>query len=158
MAPGTLDSLDKDDLQPLVPALLGRIDALLAQMKTLVEQNQALLARIAELEARPGQPPQPPSKSPTNSSLPPSSGQKANVADPQPAQKKQRKGRPGVTRELCPSPDAVRDIYAERWTCGTALSAAGQDIAHAYDHIDLPPIKPVSKRVSETTAPVSLSA
>ena len=61
MAPEALDSLDKDSLKPLVLELL-------AQIKALIEQNRALLARIAELEARAGLPP----KTPTNSSLPPS--------------------------------------------------------------------------------------
>ena len=142
MATETIDSRDKDNLLPLVPALLGRIDELLAQMKALVEQNQVLLARIAELESRSGQPP----KTPTNSSLPPSKGHKANVA--QPPAKKTRKGRPGVARELCPSPDATRDIYAERCGCGTVLAPAGQEVAHAYDHIDMPPIKPVTTRIN----------
>ena len=103
MPPETLDSLDKDGLKPLVLRLL-------AQNGELIEQVKQLLARIAELEARSGQPP----KTPANSSLPPSSGQKANVAAPQPAPRKGRKGRPGVARELCPNPDATRHIHAER--------------------------------------------
>lgn len=142
MPPETNDSLDKD-LKPLVLELL-------AQIKTLVEQNQALLSRIAELEARAGQPP----KTPTNSSLPPSRGQKANTATPG-LGKKRREGRPGVARELCPNPDVARDIYAERCTCGTAVSPTGQTLAHAYDHIDMPPIKPVTTRINlhEGTCP-----
>ena len=139
MPPETLDSLDKDSLKPLVLQLL-------AQNGELIEQVKQLLARIAELEARSGQSAKPPPKTPTNASLPPSSGQKANVAGP--TAKKGRKGRPGVARALCPSPDAVRDILAERCGCGAALNPAGQDLAHAYDHIDLPPIKPVTTRVN----------
>ena len=141
MAPETLDSLPKDSLKPLLLQLL-------AQNGELIEQVKRLLARIAELESRAGQPPQapPPPKTPTNSSLPPSKGQKANVSEP--AAKKARKGRPGVARELSPNPDATRDIHAGRCACGTALSPAGQTIAHAYDHIDLPPIKPVTTRIT----------
>jgi len=41
----------------------------------LVAQNKALLVRIAELEAEHDKPP----KTPDNSSLPPSRGQKGNV-------------------------------------------------------------------------------
>src|SRR5579864_7731916 len=70
MPPEGIDSLNADSLKGLVLSLLAKID-------DLVEQNKALLARIAELEGRAGKPP----KTPTNSSLPPSSGQKANVAD-----------------------------------------------------------------------------
>src|SRR5436190_16960938 len=75
MPPEGIDSLDADNLKALVLSLLTRIDE--------------LLARIAELEARAGKPP----KTPTNSSLPPSSGQKANTANAS-TTKKGRKGRP----------------------------------------------------------------
>ena len=77
MAPEILDSLDKDGLNPLVGRLLAKIDELLAQIKSLN-------ARIAELEGRGSQPP----KTPDNSSLPPSRGQKANVAEPKPEKKR----------------------------------------------------------------------
>ena len=84
MPPEEIDSLNADSLKGLVVSLLAKID-------DLVEQNKALLARIAELEGRAGRPP----KTPTNSSLPPSSGQKGNVAEAS-ATKKSRKGHPGV--------------------------------------------------------------
>ena len=134
MAPGKLDSLDADSLKPLVHQLLMRIDDLLAQ-------NKALLARIAVLEAKLGQPP----RTADNSSLPPSRGQKAN-AEP-PATKPPRKGRAGVARQLAENPDATRRFYAERCRCGAALGAAGQDLAKEYDHIDIPPIRPVTTRI-----------
>ena len=134
MAPGKLDSLDADSLKPLVRQLLMRIDDLLVQ-------NNALLVRVAELEAKLGQPP----KTPDNSSLPPSRGQKAN-AEP-PATKPLRKGRPGVARQLAENPDATRRFYAERCRCGAVLDAAGQDLAKEYDHIDIPPIRPVTTRI-----------
>ena len=136
MPPETIDSLDAGSLKPLVLSLLARIEELLAQNKTL-------LARIAELEARAGKPP----KTPTNSSLPPSSGQKANVADA-PRPKQSRKGRPGVARALCPSPDVTRNVFAERCCCGSKLSPADQVLAHAWDHVDLPPIKPITTRIN----------
>ena len=137
MAPEALDSLDKDSLKPLVLELL-------AQIKALIEQNRALLARIAELEARAGLPP----KTPTNSSLPPSTGQKGNRPET-PAGKKGRKGRPGVARALCPDPDQTREIYAETCSnCSAALSPEDQPYVHAYDHIDLPPIRPATTRIN----------
>jgi transposase len=126
MLPEKIDSLDKDALKRLVLAL--------------VEQNRVLAARLAEFEARFGSPP----KTPTNSSLPPSTGQKANRPE---AGKKGRKGRPGVARALCPDPDHNRSIYAERCACGATLSPADQPHAHAYDHVDLPPVKPVTTRI-----------
>jgi transposase len=140
MAPEKVDSPDADSLKPLVQ-LLTRIEELLVQNKELLAQNKRLLARIAELEAKRGQP----TKTPDNSSLPPSRGQKAN-AEP-PAAKPPRKGRPGITRQLAKSPDATRRFYAERCRCGAVLDAAGQDLAKEYDHIDIPPIKPVTTRI-----------
>jgi transposase len=134
MAPENVDSSDADSLQPLVQQLLTRIDELLAQIKA---QN----ARIAELEAKLGQPP----KTPGNSSLPPSRGQKANAGPPSP--KPPRKGHPGIARQLAEHPDATRRLYAERCTCGAALSEAGQELAREYDHIDIPPINPVTTRI-----------
>lgn len=128
MTPESLDSLSKDELKTLV----------LAQ----AEQIAALLARVTELEARLNVPP----KTPSNSSVPPSRGQKANR--PQPPARKGRKGRPGVARALSPNPDHIREVFAERCPgCGAVLSADHQPHVHAYDHIDLPPIKPVTTRV-----------
>ena len=106
------------------------------------EQITALLARVAALEARLNTPP----KTPDNSSAPPSTGQKANRPE---AGKTQRKGRPGVTRTLDPNPDKVHEAYAKACSCcGARLSKADQPDVHAYDHIDLPPIKPVTTRVN----------
>ena len=143
MPPEEIDSLDAKSLKGLVLSLLARIDELSDQNRKHLERISALLARIAELEARAGKPP----KTPTNSSLPPSSGQKANVADA-PGTKKGRKGRPGVARELCANPDVTRDIYAESCDCGAKMPPTGQVLAHAYDHVELPPIKPVTTRIN----------
>jgi transposase len=76
---------------------------------------------------------------------PPSRGQKAN-AEP-PATKPPRKGRPGVTRQLAEHPDATRRVYVERCSCGATLDEAGQELAREYDHIDIPPIEPVTTRI-----------
>ena len=99
----------------LVASMLARIDRLLAQIAArddrideLLAQVKALNARLAELEAKLGGPP----KTPGNSSLPPSRGQKAN-AEP-PAVKRRRKGRPGVARKLAENPDATRRFFAEQ--------------------------------------------
>src|ERR1700740_689241 len=75
--------------------LLARIDLLVEQIAArgqrideLLALVKALNARIAELEAKRDRPP----KTPDNSSLLPSRGQKAN-AEP-PTNKRRRKGRP----------------------------------------------------------------
>ena len=61
---------------------------------------------------------------------------------------KARKGHPGAARALAENPDATRDIYAERCACGAALAEAGQELARAWDHVDLPPIKPITTRIN----------
>ncbi len=128
MTPEALDSLSKEELIALV----------LAQM----EQIRLLTARVAELEAKLNIPP----KTPSNSSLPPSKGQKANRPE---KAKKPRKGRPGVARKLAEHPDHVREVFAGTCLeCGKAASPADQPDVHAYDHIDLPEIKPVVTRIN----------
>jgi transposase len=136
MPPDAIDSLDPHSLKPLLMELL-------AQNKALTEQVGVLLARIAELEARLNVPP----KTPTNSSLPPSKGQKAN-APKTAVDKKKRKSRPGVARTLSPNPDVTRDVYAEQCACGARLTEADQPDAFAYDHVELPPIRPVTTRIN----------
>jgi transposase len=143
MPPEDIDSLNADTLKGLVLSLLAKIDDLAEQNNALLARIDELLARIAELEGRAGKPP----KTPTNSSVPPSRGQKANVADAS-TKKKGRKGHPGVTRELCANPDVTRDVHVERCACGAKLPAGEQVLARAYDHVELPPIKPVTTRVN----------
>src|SRR5450631_3192183 len=142
MPPARIDSL-ADDVKSLVLGLLEQISGLTARVDELLAQNKALLARIAELEAKHGKPP----KTPDNSSLPPSRSQKGNVAEATRV-KKARKGHPGAARALAENPDATRCIYAERCACGAALAEAGQELARAWDHVDLPPIKPITTRIN----------
>src|SRR3979411_3457799 len=103
-----IDSPSSDGAQ-LLASLLTRIDGLMAQIAgrderidELLAQGKALKARIAELEAKRGGPP----KTPDNSSLPPSHGQKAN-AEPA-AVKRRRKGRPRGARAPARKPHAAR--------------------------------------------------
>lgn len=103
----------------------------------------ALLERVAALEAKLNQP----AKTPDNSSLPPSRGQKAN-RPPRPKKPRRKRSGPGVTRELAPDPDHVVDCHAPACPhCGTAVTPEDQTVRHAYDHIELPPIQPVVTRV-----------
>src|SRR3977135_4454890 len=138
MPPEKIDSL-ADDVKPLVLELLRQNSWLTARVDELVAQNKALLVRIAELEAEHGKPP----KTPDNSSLPPSRGQKGNVAEPTRV-KKARKGHPGAARALAGNPDATRDIYADRCVCGAALEEAGREPARGGGHVELEPHHPTT--------------
>src|SRR6202521_2715113 len=147
MPPEKIDSL-ADDVKALVLELLRQISGLTARVDELVAQNKALLARIAELEAGHGKPP----KTPDNSSLPPSRGQKGNVAEPTRV-KKARKGRPGAARALAENPDATRDIYAERCACGAALEEAGHGLPRAWGPLALPPLQTIPTTTNMILAP-----
>jgi transposase len=117
-------------------------EELIALVLAQAAQIEELTRRITELEAKPGGPP----KTPDNSSLPPSQGRKPNRAERRAAQK--RKGRPGVFRALAPHPDRIVASVAERCPhCEHALTVADQVGFHAYDHIELPPIRPVITRI-----------
>jgi transposase len=127
--------LSKEELITLVLAQAAQIEAQSAQIEELTR-------RIAELEAKLGGPP----KTPDNSSVPPSQGRKPNRAERRAAQK--RKGRPGVFRALAPHPDRIVASVAKRCPhCDHALTAADQVGFHAYDHIELPPIRPAITRI-----------
>ncbi len=117
-------------------------EELIALALAQTAQIEELTRRIADLEAKLGGPP----KTPDNSSLPPSHGRKPNRAERRAAKK--RKGRPGVFRALAPNPDRIVASVAERCPhCDHALTPAVQSGFHAYDHIELPPIRPVITRI-----------
>src|SRR5471030_1252871 len=127
-----LERLSKDEL----------IALMLAHDAALTAQIAALSKRVGELEANLGRPP----KTPDNSSLPPSQGRKTNRAERRAA--KRRKGHPGTFRTLADKPDRIVEALAAACPhCSYALGAADQPGFHAYDHVDLPPIRPVVTRV-----------
>jgi transposase len=116
-------------------------DELIALILAQAAQISMLTARVAELEAKLAAP----AKTPDNSSLPPSKGQKTNCPD---RPKTPNRGRPGVTRALAEDPDRVVEAtLAACPHCAHPLAAADQPDIHAYDHIDLPPIRPVITRI-----------
>ena len=130
-----LANLSPEQLIELVLAQTAQIEAQSARIEELTQ-------RVAELEANLGQPP----KTPDNSSLPPSQARKPSRAERRAAKK--RKGRPGVSRALAPSPDRIVESVAECCPhCNHALAAADQPGFHAYDHIELPPLRPVITRI-----------
>ena len=129
----SLELLDKETLIRLV----------LAQ----AEQIAALLARVADLEARLGLPP----KTPGNSSLPPSKGQKSSAAPDaaDPAPKTKRMAHAGAHRPLHPDPARIFEVTAQACGhCGADVSRAPQTARHAYDHIEIPRIAPIVTRVT----------
>lgn len=116
-------------------------DALLTEQAALIER---MAARIAELEASVGKP----KKTSSNSHIPPSKdGPGRENRKPQPP-RKQRPSRPGVSRPLTETPDKTERRMADICLhCGKTTPEAGQRCRHRYDHIDLPPIRPVVTRV-----------
>lgn len=120
-------------------------DALILSLLPLVSQLQAALARIGELEARLAFLEKPP-KTPDNSSLPPSKGQK--TSQPPDGQKPPRKSRPGFGRMLEANPDRVVDRLLDACPhCATAWPTEPQTPQQVYDRIELPPIRPDVTRV-----------
>src|SRR5215211_4533433 len=117
-----------------------------ALIHALWAQVQALTARVAELEARLGLP----RKTPNNSSLPPSQGQKPN-RDDTPARTGPRQGslgRQGGGRLLAEAPDEAVTARPSRCAhCQAALAEADQRLAARFDKLDLPKVAPVVTRV-----------
>src|SRR3954466_14563406 len=109
-------------------------------------QVQALTARVAELEARLNEP----TRTPGNSSLPPSRGHKANRPEKArpPGPRRGSLGRAGGGRPLAEEPDQF--VIAKAAACAHCRAALGEDDQrlHArYDKVDLPPVRPVVTRV-----------
>jgi transposase len=97
-----LSVAEKDALILSLLPLVGQLETALARIAVLEAGNAELTARNAELQARLARLERP-AKTPDNSSLPPSKGQKSD--GPAPGAKPPRKGRPGVARLLAPNPD-----------------------------------------------------
>jgi transposase len=117
-----------------------------ALIRALWAQVQSLTAWVTALEARLGEP----SKTPDNSSLPPSKGQKPN----QPEQAKRvgprtgSLGRKGGGRPLTCHPDETVTAKAAACAhCQSALTDADQVLHGRYDKIDLPVVRSVVTRV-----------
>ena len=117
-----------------------------ALILALWQRVHAAEQRLAELEARLNSPP----KTPDNSSLPPSKGQKPNQPD-----RSERKGprqgslgRKGGGRPLACDPDET--VTAKALVCAhcqASLDDTNQVLHGRYDKIDLPPVRPVVTRV-----------
>jgi transposase len=117
-----------------------------ALIRALWAQVQALMARVAALEAKLGTPP----KTPDNSSVPPSKGQKPNRPDKAKREgpRKGSLGRKGGGRALTAEPDEVVVSKPARCCrCQHACSDAEHRLDARYDKIDLPKVRPTVTRV-----------
>src|SRR5476649_2252240 len=126
-----VESLDKETLVRLVFSQAETIAALTRQLEMLT-------TRVAELEAKLGLPP----KTPDNSSTPPSQGRKPSQGA---ATDQKAKGKPhlGAHRPLHPNPTTKIDATATLCGhCGTDVSGRAQIACEAYDHIEIPSIRP----------------
>jgi len=123
-----LTSFSKEELITLIEALTKQIDV--------------LTKRVAALEAELGKP----SKTPDNSSLPPSQGHKASgESEPKP----KAKPHAGCHRPLHPNPTRRRDVLADHCEhCRADVSAVPQAAVYAYDRIEIPEIVPDVTRVT----------
>jgi len=131
----SFESLDSPDKDAMIGALLARIEALIAT-------NALLAARIAELELKLGLPP----KTPDNSSVPPSKGQKPSEPS---SPKNKAKPHAGTHRPLHPNPTSKRDVFACHCQgCGADVSGVAQSPCETYDRVEIPEIKPDVTRVS----------
>jgi transposase len=125
-------------------------DVLIRDLWAMVQERDALIAdlckRVAELESKLGGPP----KTPANSSVPPSQGQKANIPPGKArAGNKRGKGHGRGGRRLHRDPD---QRVAARVTscphCAAALGGSEQTLHALYDKIELPRPAPIVTRVA----------
>jgi len=117
-----------------------------ALILALWQRLEAAERRIVELETKLAEPP----KTPDNSSLPPSKGQKSHRAEKtkRNGPRQGSLGRKGGGRSLARNPDAT--VVAKALACvhcQAALSDADQVLHDLYDKVDLPPVRPVVTRV-----------
>lgn len=120
-----------------------------ALILSLAAQLQAALARIAELEKRLDALQSPP-KTPDNSSMPPSKGQKPNRSEKAKHEgpRKGSLGRKGGGRALTAAPDQMVIARPARCRhCQAAFVEADHMLDARYDKIDLPKVRPVVTRV-----------
>ena len=113
-----------------------------ALILALFQRLETAERRIVELEAKLGEPP----KTPDNSSLPPSKGQKPNQAEKagRSGSRQGSLGRRGGGRLLDCDPDETVIVKVVACVhCRAALGEADQVLHGRYDRIDLPVVRQV---------------
>ena len=134
----TLDSLDKETLIRLILSQAEAIERLTREVEALRADNATLRAKRNL-----------PSKTPENSSTPPSQGHKAAGEESKTFERKRRKPHAGAHRPLHLNPSAKRDVFAGSCQqCGAFFLDPPQFVCEAYDHIEIAPIVPHVTRVS----------
>ena len=124
----------------------GLIRVALAQGEAIDRLNAKTAALEAEIAALRGKLDRPP-KTPDNSSVPPSRGQKKTTAFFK--SRKKRKPHPGAHRPLHPDPTHRRDVLASVCGhCGADVSGSPQGPCQVYDRVEISPLVPEITRVS----------
>jgi len=155
-SPADIAVLSSFKTRTLPAALLARMAGLAARVEALEAENTTLKARVDHLGAENAalkaenaalrMEVEQPLKTPNNSSMPPSKGQKANAET-----KATPKGKvhAGAYRALHPNPTMRRDVFAGHCPhCRAAMTAASQVPLQAYDRIEIPAITPDVTRVT----------
>jgi transposase len=142
MGPDELERLGREELVELI----RRQQRELAEQRRVIAEREArveeLGERVRELEdevARLSSPP----KTPANSSVPPSRGQKANAQRRAGAKRGPKRGHVGVSRAR-QEPDVILHCRPTACgACGAALAAAEPRVVGRSQVTDLPPVRPV---------------
>src|SRR5690349_19686135 len=133
--------------------LWSAVQGLLGENGALRAENEKLKARVAELEAKLGRP----TRTPENSSLPPSRGQKTNRPADEDTNKRTKASHPGMGRPLSADPDRIfgsqghglsalygrRDGRGPDGAAGLRPHRGAAD--QAADHAGPPPWGPLSR-------------
>jgi transposase len=123
---------------------MALIAELRAELVVLRKRIAELEKENAELRAKLGKPP----KTPDNSSVPPSLGRKAS-GQPETKRKGKRKSHPGAHRALHPNPTHKLEVKADYCEhCQADVSQKPQMAQETYDHIEIPPVKPIVTQVT----------
>jgi transposase len=131
--------MDREALLGLSREELVELVLRLQELVGVVAQLEARVAELAAELARRGGP----SKTPENSSVPPSHGFKPNRAERRRAQRGGRRGHAGLSRRR-QAPDGIVRCRPGRCDgCGAALPVAGQRRVGRSQVVELPPLRPV---------------
>ncbi len=133
-------------MSPEIAARLQGPDPLAAAIAVIAEMTAeiaALKAQVAQLLGKTGKPP----KTPENSGVPPSRGQKASSPGASDWGKKKR-AHAGAFRRLADNPDETKDMRVCTCPhCAADVSGVEQEVAEEYDHVEIPEKPAVTTRV-----------